>query len=71
MNLASISLITTAATMDSAAAIMLLPTFLAVSVSSWLNAVVYWNRLDARQREDTKNKFQVRRQAALRALKFE
>ena len=70
-NLASISLVITAASMDSAAAIMLLPTLLAVSVSGWMNVVIFWNRLEARQREFTINNFHTRRQAALRALKWE
>jgi hypothetical protein len=57
--------------MDNAAAIMLIPTFLAVSVSGWMNLVIFWNRLEARSKEAAVNRFQVRRLAALRALKFE
>lgn len=69
--LASISLVITAATMDQAAAIMLLPTLLAVCVSGWMNLVLFWNRLEASRKEATVNRFQMRRLAALRALKFE
>jgi tryptophan-rich sensory protein len=69
--ISSVSLVITAATMDNAAAIMLIPTFLAVSVSGWMNLVIFWNRLEARSKEAAVNRFQVRRLAALRALKFE
>lgn len=70
---ASISLVITAAatSKDYAAAIMLLPTLLAVSVSGWMNGVIFWNRLEAGQKEATISKFQMRHKAALRALKFE
>lgn len=57
--------------MDQAAAIMLLPTLLAVSVSGWMNVVIFWNRLEAKRKEAAVNRFQMRRLAALRALKFE
>ena len=68
---ASISLIITAATMDNAAAIMLIPTFLAVIVSGWMNLVLFWNRLEAKSKEAAVNRFQLRRLATLRALKLE
>lgn len=57
--------------MDNAAAIMLIPTFLAVIVSGWMNLVLFWNRREARTRETAANRFQMRRRAALRALKLE
>lgn len=50
---------------------MLIPTLLAVSVSSWMNLVIFWNRLEASQKTATINNFHTRKEAALRALKFE
>ena len=68
---ASISLAITAFNIDYVAGIMLIPTLLAVSVSGWMNVVMFWNRLEDRRRQATIDAFHMRRQAAMRALKWE
>lgn len=68
---ASISLALTAFNIDYVAGIMLIPTLLAVSVSGWMNVVIFWNRLEDRRRQATIDAFHMRRQAAMRALKWE
>lgn len=68
---ASLSLAVTAFNIDYVASIMLIPTLLAVSVSGWMNVVIFWNRLEDRRRQATIDAFNMRRQAAMRALKWE
>jgi hypothetical protein len=68
---ARISLAVTAFKLDYIAGAMLIPTVLAVSVSGWMNVIIFWNRLENGKREAAIEAFRMRRQAAIRALKFE
>jgi len=58
------------ATVFPTAAILMVPVFLAIVVSVWMNLVIFWNRLEKRRQDAAIQAFEQSREAALRAIKW-
>jgi hypothetical protein len=67
---ATISLILTVAPIDVSSSIFLIPHLLAVVVSTWMNVIIFWNRLEERHRESAVRFVRERSQAVLKAVGY-
>ena len=66
--LATLSLILTIAQTDRGASLLLIPQLLAVVVSSWMNFIIFWNRLEEKRRDAALEVIKGHREAAWRAI---
>lgn len=67
---ATLSLILTISALDVSSSIFLIPHLLAVVVSTWMNLIIFWNRLEEKYREAAVQAFRERRNAVLKAIGY-
>lgn len=65
---ATVSLLLTIAATDIGSSIFLVPHLLAVVVSSWMNLIIFWNRLEEKRRDAALEALRGHREAAWRAI---
>jgi hypothetical protein len=64
----TLAMFVTIATTDSGSSIFLVPHLLAVVASSWMNFIIFWNRLDEKKREKALGMLRFHSDAVMRAL---
>lgn len=67
---AMLAMIVTSARITGFPTLFMMPSFLAVIVSGWMNIVIFWNRMEFRRKQATISPYEQRKQMAMNVIKM-